>query len=90
MSLTKETFDDKIEIVGMDGWDVLQIRTATVVKDDGKEISRTFQRRVINPVDDISSENDKIKAIANLYFTDDAKTAYTTAANEVTSQKGSE
>ena len=90
MSLTKEIFDDKIEIVGMDGWDVLQIRTATVVKDDGKEISRTFQRRVINPVDDISSENDKIKAIANLYFTDDAKTAYTTAANEVTSQKGSE
>ena len=88
MSLTKETFEDKIEIVGMDGWDILQIRTATVVKDDGIEISRTFQRRVINPVDDISSENDKIKAIANLYFTEEAKTAYTTAANRVTSQKG--
>ena len=88
MSLTKETFEDKIEIVGMDGWDVLQIRTASVVKEDGIEISRTFQRRVINPVDDISSENDKIKAIANLYFTEEAKTAYTTAANRVTSQKG--
>ena len=84
MSLTKETVEDKIEIVG--DFKKIQIRTATVIKDDGKEISRSFHRKVINPgtldgsdnlVDtDTSGESAEVKSIAAAVWTDSVKTAW--------------
>ena len=47
MSLTKTTEEDKIEVVGTHK--AIQIRTATVISENGTEISRNFSRRVINP-----------------------------------------
>ena len=73
MALEKSTKDDKIEIVDMGDWKVLQVRTATIVTDDGAELSRTFHRHVVAPNDDVSGESDEIKALATTYFTDDAK-----------------
>ena len=73
MALEKSTKDDKIEIVDVGDWKNIQVRTATIVTDDGTEISRTFHRHVVSPNDDVSGESDEIKKLAEIYFTDDAK-----------------
>ena len=46
MALTKTNENDKIEVVRK--WNI-QVRNATVIKDDGVEISRNFHRKVIVP-----------------------------------------
>jgi len=79
MALEKTVKDDKIEIVDRGDWKVLQVRTATIVTDDGTELSRTFHRHVVAPNDDVSGESDEIKALASTYFTDDAKAKHKAA-----------
>jgi len=73
MALEKSTKEDKIEIVDCGDWKNIQVRTATIVTDDGTEISRTFDRHVVSPNDDVSGESDEVKKLAEIYFTDDAK-----------------
>jgi len=82
MAITKEEIVDKIEIVE-DG--VVHVRTATVIKEDGTEISRTFHRHFVNPssrsgdnwVDtDISSESTRVQAVCNATWTSAVKTAF--------------
>ena len=74
MAITKTIVEDKIEIVG--DYKDIQVRTATIVTDDGTEISRTFHRHVVSPNDDVSGESDEVKKLAEIYFTDDAKAKY--------------
>ena len=73
MALEKSTKDDKIEIYDRGTYKSIGVRTATIIKDDGVEISRTFHRKVLNPNDDVSSSSDEVKKLAEIYFTDDAK-----------------
>jgi len=47
MALTKTTEVDKIEIVGQ--YKAVQVRTATIIKEDGVELSRKFHRKVLHP-----------------------------------------
>ena len=79
MALEKTTVNDKLEIVDLGSWKVLQVRTATIIKDDGKEISRSFSRRVINPLDDWSSEETEVKTICDTIMTADRINAYKAA-----------
>ena len=51
MAITKEVTQDKIEVVG--DFKHIQVRTATVIKEDGKEISRSFSRHVLPPTNSI-------------------------------------
>ena len=74
MALTEETIQDKIEIVG--NYKIVQVRTATVIKKNGTEISRSFHRHSVAPDADISNESADVKAICNIVHTDDIKTAY--------------
>jgi hypothetical protein len=74
VALTEETVQDKIEIVGE--FKHIQVRTATVIKKDGVEISRSFSRHVVAPDADTSNESDDVKAIAAQVHTDAVKTAY--------------
>ena len=85
MALTKEIIEDKIEIVGE--YKHIQIRTATVVKEDGVELSRSFSRKVLQcstKTDgtwgdtDISGESTEVQGICNSVWTDAVKTAYQT------------
>ena len=76
MSLTKETVEDNIEVVDCGGGKMVQVRTATVLKDDGVEISRRFHRHMVGPDDDWSSASTEVKAICDAMHTDSAKTAY--------------
>ena len=74
MALTEQTLQDKIEIVG--DFKIIQVRTATVIKRDGEEISRSFHRHVVSPNEDISGESAEVQALCNLVHTDAIKTAY--------------
>jgi hypothetical protein len=74
MALTKETFIDKIEIVGE--FKAVQVRTATIIKEDETELSRSFDRRVISAGDDYSSETTEVQAICSAVHTDVVVQAY--------------
>ena len=74
MALTKEIKCDKYEIIGI--YKHIQCRTATIVKEDGVELSRSFHREVLTPDMDISSESDEIKALAGAIWTDAVKKAW--------------
>ena len=80
MALTKTTTNDKIEVMQLAaGYPVVQVRTATIIAEDGVEISRTFHRHVLTPDADLSGEDADVQAIAGTVFTDAAKAAYATA-----------
>jgi len=74
MALTEEIIQDKIEIVGE--FKNIQVRTATVIKRDGVEISRSFSRHVVAPNDDITGESAEVQAIASAVHTQAVKAAY--------------
>ena len=77
MALTKTTTNDKIEVLQLAaGYPVVQVRTATIIAEDGVEISRTFHRHVLTPDADVSGESNEVQAIAGVVFTDEAKAAY--------------
>ena len=76
MSLEKIIKIDQIEIVG--DYKAIQVRTATVVTDDGKELSRSFHRHVLNCDTDISGEDAEVQAVCNAVWTDEVKAAYQT------------
>ena len=84
MALTKTTEEDKIEIVGE--FKSIQIRTATVIKEDGVELNRSYHRKVLecgtldasdNLVDtNISGESSEVQAICNAVWTTTIKNAW--------------
>jgi len=77
MALTKETKNDKIEVISLAaGYPVVQVRTATIIAEDGVEISRTFHRHVLTPDADLNAEDADVAAIAGAVFTDEARAAY--------------
>ena len=74
MAITKETIQDKIEIVGEHKH--IQVRTATVIKEDGVELSRSFHRHIVGPNDDSTNESADVKAMVAQFHTDAVKKAY--------------
>ena len=76
MSLEKIIKIDQIEIVG--DYKAIQVRTATVVTDDGVELSRSFHRHVLQPDAVITGEDAEVQAICNAVWTDEIKAAYET------------
>jgi phage host-nuclease inhibitor protein Gam len=74
MALTEETVQDKIEIIGE--YKHVQVRTATVIKRDGTEISRSFSRHVVAPDADITGESTEVQAICNAVHTQAIKDAW--------------
>jgi hypothetical protein len=83
MALTKTTTNDKIEVLALAvGYPIVQVRTATIIAEDGVEISRTFHRHVLTPDADLSAEDADVVAIASAVFTDEAKAAYAAAQEE--------
>ena len=91
MAITKELIEDKIEIVG--DYKTIQVRTATVIKEDGVELTRSFHRHVLDCVSsvkndddswthtdtDVSGESTEVQGIATAVWTTAIKTAKQTA-----------
>ena len=76
MALSEETVEDKIDVINKGDWSVVGVRTATVIKRDGVEISRSFHRRTIVPNADITGESTEVQAVCNAAFTQARKEAY--------------
>ena len=76
MALTKTTVNDKIEVINQGDWSVVQVRTATIIAEDGEEISRNFHRHVVMPDADLTQEDADVSAICTPVFTDAVKAAY--------------
>lgn len=73
MSLSEKTTIDKIEILETGQ---IQIRQATIIEKDGVELTRTFHRHVLNPGDDLSSEDPKVVAVAAAVWTTEVVEAW--------------
>ena len=96
MAITKELIEDKIEVVG--DYKTIQVRTATVIKEDGVELSRSFHRHALDCVSsvkndddswthtdtDVSGESAEVQGIATAVWTTAIKNAKK-AANEAAS-----
>jgi len=77
MALTKTTINDKIEVLNLAAsYSVVQVRQATIILEDGVEISRTFKRHVVMPDADLTAEDADVSAICTPVFTDAVKAAY--------------
>jgi len=84
MALAESIEYDKIEVVGI--YKHVQVRKATVIKKDNKELARSYERYVLNAgtldasdnlVDtDISGEPAEVSAICNAVWTTDVKAAW--------------
>jgi len=84
MALAESIEYDKIEVVGQ--YKAVQVRKATVIKKDGVELTRSFERYVLHPgtldasdnlVDtDLSGEPAEVSAIATAAWTTDVKAAW--------------
>jgi len=74
MALTKEVKYDKIEVVG--DYRAVQCREATIISENGKELSRSFTRHVLHPNSDISGESQEIQNICNAVWSDEVKAAW--------------
>ena len=80
MALTKTMTNDRIEVLRLAaGYPVVQVCTATIIAEDGVEISRTLHRHVLMPDADLSAESAEVAGIARAVFTTKAKAAYAAA-----------
>ena len=86
MALNKTVFVDKCEVVSTgstyttNNWQVIQVRTATVIDEDGTELNRSFHRHIVNPgtltgvgltgitITDVSGEDAIVQSIAGSVF----------------------
>ena len=83
MAITKTSENDKIEVVRK--WNI-QVRTATVIKEDGKELTRSFHRNIYQPgvldasdnlvETNISKLDADVQAICNAAWTTQVKADY--------------
>ena len=93
MAITKTIIVDKTEVISVgstyssDEWKNVQVRTATIIKEDGVELNRSFHRHVLNPgsvaagstaltVTDVSGEDAGVQAIFSVVMTNEVKEAY--------------
>jgi hypothetical protein len=72
--ITKRIIIDQIEITGE--FRHVQVRQATVIEEDGVELSRSFQRHVVSPDKDASNEDPFVKSICDTVHTAELKLAY--------------
>ena len=74
MAITKKQVEDKHEVVG--DFKIIQVRTTTIIDEDGVELSRSFSRSTYSPTDDTSSASEDVKALAKQFHTEEIKKAY--------------
>jgi len=73
MALIEKKIIDKIEVIENNS---IQVRTATIIEKDGIEIAKTYHRHVVAPIDNITNEDSRVKAIANAIWTEEVIAKY--------------
>ena len=74
MALTESIEYDKIEVVGK--YKAVQVRKATVIKKDDKELTRSFERYVLHPDSSLDGQPADVTAICNAVWTQEIKDAW--------------
>jgi hypothetical protein len=85
MAIIKSTEIGQLEVVGT--YKHVQVRTDTVIKEDGVELSRKFHRHVLTPGEcdsgtgvyaetNISGEDSEVQAVCNAVWTQAIKDAW--------------
>ena len=75
MTLDKQTKIDRIEVVENG---TVQVRQATIITEDGNQISRTFHRWIIVPSQDYSDQEQQVQDICRVAHTPEIIAAYKT------------
>ncbi len=73
MSLEKNMIIDRIEVVENG---TVQVRQATIITEDGNQISRTYHRWCIAPGEDYSNQEQKVQDICKVAHTPEVIAAY--------------
>ena len=81
MSLSKQRIQDKIEIVGE--YKTIQIRYSDQIIEDGQVISSSYHRESIAPDDEAKAIEHNVKALADIYWTDEIKASYQASLSEI-------
>jgi hypothetical protein len=73
MSIEKQTVVDVVEVLENG---VVQVRTATRIVEDGKIISQSFHRHLVEPGQDYSNEDQRVQSVCAAVHTPEAVEAY--------------
>ena len=73
MALEKITELGSIEVLPQGQ---LQVRTDTVIKEDGEEISRKYHRHIVDPNSNTANEDARVQAISEAVHTQKVKDAW--------------
>ena len=73
MSLEKQTKIDRVEVVENG---IVQVRQATIITEDGNQISRTYHRWTIAPGEDYSTQEQQVQDICKVTHTPEVIAAY--------------
>ena len=76
MALTESIEYDKVEVVGQ--YKAVQVRKAHVIKKDGVELTRSFERYILHPDSSLDGQPTEVTAICNAVWTQEIKDAWTT------------
>jgi len=71
--LSKLVSIDQIEILESN---YIQVRQATKVLEDGKELGKNYHRHVLRPGDDLTNEDQKVQAVARAVWTKEVIAAH--------------
>ena len=84
MALTKTVEVDQVEVVGP--YKHVQVRTATIIKEDGTELNRSYHRKALDPGSldgsnnlvnrDISGKTSEVQGICNTVWTSTIKDSW--------------
>ena len=85
--LTEKTIIDKIEIINSMH---IQVREANIIEKDGIVIAKMFHRYALEPGDDVSEEDEKIKGIAALLWTPQIIEEYKKSIQAIIAQPNTE
>lgn len=89
MALEKQTL---VGSIGINENGTINVRTDTVILDDGAEASRSHSRKVLAPGDPLDGEDARVVSVANAVWTDEVKAAYIASlpAEEPAAEESSE
>jgi len=76
MALSESIEYDKIEVVGQ--YKAVQVRKALIIKKDGTELTRSFERYVLHPDSSLKDQPADVTTICNAVWTKEVKDAWTT------------
>ena len=71
--LVKKVVIDSIEVLESGH---IQVRQATKIMEDGKELSKSYHRWVLSPGDDFSTQDERVKKVAEVVHTKEIVDTY--------------